>query len=218
MKFKYLIIVLSVSGTLLLYLLTMISQPTTISLSTLSHYEGKQVRTQGIVTAYRTTSFGSQLITIRDTADENNATSTVYLEGALSVEYGDTIQVTGTVQRYNGEWELAVDNPKYLTITQKWNNISFPLWQLAEHPTRYLNTNVNVTGIIETISGSTFILTDIDGKYSLLVYPESSHPTLTKGDTITVEAQFQYDANNVRYILRSTTDASRISVLTHGGS
>ena len=203
MKFKYLLILLSVGSLALLYVLSLFSQPAAISLSTLSSFDGKQVSTSGVVTDYRTTNVGSQIITITDPTKNATSAITVYIEGAVPVEYGDIIQVTGTVQQYNNQWELAVNNPRFITITQKWMNISCPLWQLAQYPERYVNTNVNVIGIVEKTYHSYFILKDADGKYSLIVY--YSPPTsmnLSIDDHVSVGARVLYEPENLRYVLR----------------
>lgn len=202
MKFKYLLILLSVGSLTLLYTLSLFSQPTVISLAALSSYNGKQVSTTGVVTDYRTTTFGSQIITIRDLLQNNASTVTVYLEGTTQVEYGDVITVTGTVQQYNNQWEIAVNNPRFITITKKWTNTTCPLWQLAQYPERYLNTNVNVLGIIEKTYHSYFILTDTDGKYSLTVYyPSSTSLNLSNGDAVSVGARMSYKPENLCYAL-----------------
>jgi DNA/RNA endonuclease YhcR with UshA esterase domain len=203
MKFKYLLILLSVGSLALLYVLSLFSQPTIISLTMLSSYDGKQVSTTGVVTDYRTTNYGSQIITIKDQHQNNTSEITVYLEGNAQVEYGDVITVTGTVQQYNNQWELAVDNPRFITIIKKWANTTCPLWQLGQYPERYLNTNVNVVGIIEKTYPSYFILTDAEGKYSLKVYYSSSTSlNLSSGDTVSVGARLLYEPENLCYALQ----------------
>ena len=118
MKFKYLIIFIAIGSLLALYNLSLLSQPILIPLSSLPTYNGQQVIVQGTVIDYRTTASGSQLITLRDTQNSTN-TVTLYIEGELQVEFGDTIQATGEVQQYKNEWELVVTDPKMITILQK---------------------------------------------------------------------------------------------------
>ncbi|RQW79491.1 MAG: hypothetical protein EHM79_20635 [Geobacter sp.] len=202
MKFKYLIIIIAIVSLVLLYALSFFSQPTVISLATVSSYNGKQVVVTGVVTDYRTTTFGSQIITIIDNQDNGSSPLILYIEGSLFVEYGDLVQATGTVQEYNSEWEIAVNNPRSVTIVQKWRNISFPLWQLAQYPQRYENTNVNVQGIVEKTYKTYFFLTDPDGKYSVVVYDSTSTTNFSKGDTVAVGARFVYEQENLRYVLK----------------
>jgi hypothetical protein len=204
MKFKYLVIYITVGSLLGLYLLTLLSQPIQVNLSSLQTYNGQQVIVQGMVTEYRTTSYGTQLITIRDT--QNNTTSaTIYLEGNITVEYGDLIQATGEVQQYKNQWELMVNSPQCIIILQKWPTRSFPIWQLALNPEHYLDTNINVTGIISQTGLSSYILTSADGEYSIDVLYQSKCPHgASKGDLVSVAARFLYDPTICRYLLKAT--------------
>jgi len=204
MKFKYLIILIAIGSLTGVYLLSLVSQPNHVSLSQLPIYNGQQVIVQGVVTDYRTTSYGSQLITIRDV---QNCSSTVvlYLEGAYAVEYGDFIQATGEVQQYNKQWEISIDDPQLITILQKWNTHSFPLWQLALHPDRYKDTTVNVTGIATQKTDSSCTLTSTDGKYTInVIYHADCPHQFSKGDSVTVGARFVYDATNCCFLLSAT--------------
>jgi hypothetical protein len=209
MKFKYLIILIAIGSLVALYFLSLVSQPVLISLSLLQTYNGQQVIVQGVVTDYRTTTYGSQIITIRETQNSTNSVM-LFIEGKLPVEYGDTIQATGEVQQYKNEWEIVINNPQFIVILQKWHDLSFPLWQLALHPENYLDTTVNVTGIATQIFDSSFILTSTDGKYSIEVNYQSSCPhQFSKDDTVAVGARFLYDATTCRFLLKATEE-------THG--
>jgi hypothetical protein len=204
MKFKYLIIVITIGSLSGLYILTLISQPTQINLSTLHSYNGQQVIVQGVVTEYRTTSYGTQLITIRETQNSTNSVL-LYLEGNITVEYGDTIQATGEVQQYKNQWEIIVNSPQRINILQKWNALSFPLWQLALNPEHYKDTNVNITGIISQTGLSSYILTSMDAEYSITIQYQSTCPhDATKGDHVSVAARFLYDPTTCRFILLAT--------------
>jgi cytochrome c-type biogenesis protein CcmE len=204
MKFKYLIILIAIGSLVALYFLSLISQPVLVPLSLLQTYNGQQVIVQGVVTDYRTITYGSQLITIRET--QNSTKSVVlYIEGEIPIEYGDTIQATGEVQQYKNQWEIVVNNPQLIVILQKWHDLSFPLWQLALHPENYLDTTVNVTGIATQLFDSSFTLTSMDGKYSIEVAYQSSCPhQFLKGDTVAVGARFIYDATTCRFFLKAT--------------
>jgi hypothetical protein len=214
MKFKYIVVVLSLVSLLVLYLISGLSQPTVISFSKIPASEGKQVVVKGIVAGYQTTTVGSTLVTIRDTDSINTSTITLYVEGPLLVEYGDLVQATGIVQQYNNAWELAVTSPQSVAILQKWGNRSFPLWQLAQNPARYVDTNVNVTGIVGTISSSNFNLQDSAGDYSVPVsYTHSSNSTFSKGDQVAVKARFLYDKATLSYLLKVTDAVNDIVAL-----
>jgi hypothetical protein len=213
-KFKYVVILLSLGSLFLLYGLSTLSQPSRILISQVPEYEGRQVIVAGIVTEYRTTSYGSQIITLQDIETLNSSTCTLYIEGEISVEYGDRVQATGIVQQYKGDWEIVVNNPRFVTILQKWRNISFPLWQLAMNPTKYAGTNVNVTGVIEKISASSCSLRDQEGRYTISVDSGTSHsPSLLVGDTVSVRARFLYDAETFQYVLRVTESTHGIFLL-----
>jgi hypothetical protein len=204
MKFKYLVILITVGSLFALYFLSLISQPTLVPLSSLQTYNGQQVIVQGVVTDYQTTTYGSQFITIRDAQNSTNSVI-LYIEGEMPVEYGDTIQATGDVQQYKNQWEVVVNNPQFIVILQKWYHVSFPLWQLALHPENYLDTTVNVTGIATQIYDSSFTLTSTDGKYSIeTVYQSSCPHEFSKGDTVAVGARFLYDATTCRFLLKTT--------------
>ena len=201
MKFKYLIILLSVGALALLYAISLFSQPSLIALSDLPSYEDKQVMVQGLVCNAQTTKSQTQLLTIRDT--ETLSMITVYVEGIINVDYGDMILVTGIVQRYNNQWEVVVNNPRFITILQQWNEASVPVEYVAEHPERYLGVSVNLTGMVHTISGLSFYLCDQDNTTSLHVLCKKS-PHLTTGSLVTIGGRFLYDTATLSYSLEVT--------------
>jgi len=199
MKLKYFSLLFAVIGILVLYFLSELSQPPTIEIHELPDFEGKQVTVDGIVKDHHSTKYGSQIITI----ENNNATATVFVEAASDVEYGDKIQVTGEVQKYKDDWEIVVNDNKFIKILKKWHNISFPLWQLADNPTRYLDLNVNVTGHVEAISNAYFYLVDVEKKHSLIVfYKLSKNIAIFSGQKISASGKFSFDKENFRYQLR----------------
>lgn len=110
MELKHFAIILSVACILFLYFLSTLSQPIMIDLHEIPEYEGKQVIVEGVVTEHRTTTYGGQIIEIENLDSKNSSKTIVFVEGETPVEYGDRIQVTGTVQRYKGEWEIVVNN------------------------------------------------------------------------------------------------------------
>jgi len=214
MKFKYLSILIAVGSLIGLYGLSLISQPPQISLSQLPAYNGQQVLVQGIVTEYRTTASGSQLITIKD-RENDTCSAVLYVAGSVAVEYGDVVQAVGEVQKYNEQWELSVSNPQSVTLVEKWTNTSFPLWQLAEHPGKYLNTNVNITGVVAQKQTSSFLLRDTAGSYSLDVsYDASDGSDFSNNDVVAVAGRFIYDAHLLRYLLEVTAPTHGIWAIT----
>ena len=203
MKLKYLSLLVSVTGITLLYSLSLLAQPPLVELQDLSNYDGKQVIANGIVTQDYHTSYGSHIITIKN----DNASATIFLEEPVTVQYGDHIQVRGTVEQYKGEWELMVDSAQALSILDRWQNISIPLWQLAKHPTTYEDTHVTVDGYIDTIYDSYLYLTDKNGNHSILVtFPSHQYNASLAGSHVSVAARFFFDQKDMRYVLSLSTD------------
>jgi len=212
MSIKYFSLLFSVIGIACLYFLSTLSQPALIELNDLPKYEDKNVIVEGIVTEYRSTNYGSQIITI----ESENTSSTVFLEGESDIEYGDKIQVTGKVQKYNNDWEVVVDNVAFLRVIQKWQNISMPLWQLAISPTKYEGLNVNVTGYVDTIFDGYFYLSDSEGSYSIIVFYNPSKYKVQSGQEVNVAAKFSFDKEKFRYNLDATDEMYGIHKATGG--
>jgi len=210
MKLKYFSLLFSIIGILVLYFLSRLSQTPLIAIHEMPDYEGKRVTIEGVVTDYQVTKHGSQIITIKD----NNATATVFVEGFTALEYGDKIQATGEVQKYKDDWELVINDNRLVKILEKWQNISFPLWQLAENPTKYLELNVNVTGYIESTSNAYFYLVDIEKKHSLIVfYKLSKNITIYPGQKVSASGKFTFDEENFRYQLEICEEKHSITPL-----
>jgi hypothetical protein len=217
MKFKYLVVVVSVVSLAILYLLSGLSQPAVVHFSELPAYEGKQVVVHGIIAGYQATSAGSTLVTIRNDDSANATTITLYVQGQPTLEYGDVVQATGVVQQYNNQWELAVANPESLLVLEHWSNRSLPLCQLAKNPGRYVDTNVNVTGIVGTITPTTFQLQDCTEDTLISVTcKRSSSTSFSTGDFVAVRARFLYNEATFDYLLKVTDPTSDIQVLPQG--
>ena len=211
MELKYFVILLSVSSIIFLYFLSTLTQPIIIDLYEIPDYEGKQVIVEGLVIAHRITTYGGQIIEIQDPKSENVTETILFVEEETPVEYGDRIQATGIVQKYKGDWEIVVNNKKFIKILQKWSNITFPLWQLAENPNKYIGTNVNVTGFIDRIYDSYFYLVDSEDKYTVAVYYDSTKfYNFSQGDTAYIGARFVYDSETLRFILSAKEDTHYI--------
>jgi len=208
MKLKYFSLLFSIVGILLLYFLSKLTQPPIIGLNEISKFDGKQVIVEGIVKDYSNSRFGSQQIII----ENNNCSVTIFLEGKIEVEYGDKIQARGEVQKYKDGWEIIINNKQFIKILKKWNNISFPLWQLAKNPNRYLDLNVKVTGYIESISNTNFYLVDVVNKQSLIVFYSSfKNITIFPGQRVNALGKFTFDEKNFRYQLEIFDDKHGIS-------
>jgi len=207
MKLKHFSLIFAFLGILFLYLLSLLSQPIVIDLHEISKFEGKEITTKGFVSDYSVNKYGSQIITIK----ENNSQVVVFIEGKIDVEYGDKIQATGQVQKYKNSWEIMVNDIRRVKIIEKWQNISFPLWQLAENPDRYLGLNVNVTGYVETLEDSFFYLVDLDEKHFLTVFFNPfDNVDLYAGKKVCIFGKFYFDEKNLKYVLDLCDDSHKI--------
>jgi len=214
MKLKNTALLASIIGITVLYLLSIITKPPLIELENISDYDGKKITTEGIVSDYYTTSYGSQIITIQN----NNISAKVFIDVEKDIEFGDKIQATGEVQKYKDDWEIIVENDKDVLVLEKWNNISSPIWQLSQNPTKYLNLNVNTTGFIDEIYDSYFYLLDMEDKKSLMViYSNISKDILQTGNYVYVTGNFCFDENNLRYYLKIFDENHGIYLRDTGG-
>lgn len=210
MKLKHYSLIFSFVGILVLYFLLRISQSTIIDIYEIQEYEGKQVTLEGTVIEHHLTKYGSQIIKI----ENNNATATVFVEGKTEIEFGDRIQVTGEVQKYEDKWEIVVNSLNLVKIIEKWCNRSFPFWQLAENPVKYIGMDINITGYIDYISNSYFYIADFERKYSLPVFYElEKNMTISPGQKISAFGRFLFDEENFRYKLELNKQTHGITIL-----
>jgi len=197
-----------------LYFLSTLSQPIIIELNEVPDYEGKQVVVEGTVTKHFTTTFGGHIINIKDMNNQSNFEVIVFVEEETTVEYGDKIKATGQVQKYNDEWEVVINDVRFVEILQKWNNITFPLWQLAEKPSKYIGININTTGIVERDYNNYFYLIDSEEKHSIFVsYDASQFHNFTQGDTVQVQGKFVYDEETLRFKINTEEEKHQIFVV-----
>lgn len=209
MKLKHFSVIFALIGICVLYCISLFSIPVVIELNKISEYEGKQITTEGIVTNYYSTRYGSQVLTIED----KNISVKVFTEGNIDVEYGDRIKVIGEVQKYNDDWQIIVNDKHSIFIINKWINISMPLWQLVQKPQQYQDLNVNVTGIVDTLHGNYFYLTDEDTKHSLIVfYNPYETEKIYPGQKVDVGGTFKFDIENFRYILTTSGKNHKIFI------
>jgi len=213
-QLKYFVVLLSVVCITLLYFLSTLSQPILIELNEVPEHEGKQVIVEGTVTEHHVTTFGGHIINIKDMDNQSSFEVIVFVEEETIVEYGDKIKATGKVQKYNDEWEVVVNDARFVEIIQKWNNITFPLWQLAENPIKYVGININVTGMVERDYDYYFYLTDLEEEHSIIVnYDSSKFHNFTQGDNVYVQGQFVYNEETMRFAINVEEEKHRISVM-----
>lgn len=200
MKLQHLSLLIAFLGVISLYIISTLIEPIPISLDNLPKYEGKQVIVQGIVIDHYVTSssYGNQIIVIQ----QDNSTATIFIEGGEKnlLYCGDKIQVTGKVQRYKDKWEILVSDTHFIRVIQQWQNISRPLWEIAENPTYFTGLNLNVTGYIDAVFDTYFFLSDATGEHVIFVtHTPSSNISIYTGEKIILRAYFTYDAAQLRY-------------------
>ena len=197
MNHKILSLLISVIGILVLYYLSLLSQPNLINIDQVEQFEGNLVSIKGTITATKTISQNNQAITIMD----NTSTLPVFIDDIVEVQIGDQVKVTGTIQKYNDEWQLVSDLPDSVIILSSWKNHSINLTEIAQNPTKYIDQNVNVTGYVDIVFDSYFHLTDDNYQYTFLVEkPYIKNVSLYPGKKISIQAQFTYDSSNTRYL------------------
>ncbi len=207
---KYFVIFLSIVSILILYSLSTLSQPIRIDINKIEKYEGQTVIVRGTIKEYQNTQYGGQIINIIDT--QNSSELIVYIDTITEIQYGDVIEATGKVQKYNNEWEVVVSDYRLLKIISEYNETKTPIWQLAVSPEKFCGLNINVTGYIDRDYESYFYLVDGSEKYSIAVYYDNSKSyNFTSGDTIFVEGRFFYEEEFLRYSINSVGEKYRIS-------
>ena len=204
MKFNTIVILLSILGIGILYLIATLSEPAVVELSKLSQFDGRQVIVRGMVKAYHLTNVGGQIIELHNQNTTTDDTSiSIYAEVPTLVDPGDIIQVTGKVQQYKGEWEVVAAAAQDIMVLKKHGDIVFSLSQVAGNPERYVGLNITVEGQVDEASSDYFFLKDIEGKYILFVVGNSSAArNNTQDETVFVSGVFTYDAKNLRYLVR----------------
>ena len=208
MKFKYIILAVTLTSLTLLYLLAGIAQPPTIALSDVSRYDGQHVTVTGRVLTYQQLPTGGQTITIHDPA--TTARLTLYLTQPATITYGDTIQATGTIDQYQDTWELTIDTPRSLTLLHHDTTPLCPLWQLAQDPHTYQDTTITTTGTVDKTTQTSFTLKDTNGTATIQVYGATQQPT--KGQQVLLHARFLFDPETFRYTLQ-LTNATALTIL-----
>ncbi len=202
-QLKHIAILLAFLGTIFLYFISTLTTPTPVTLDQIPDYEGAQVTVTGWVIEHHTTDYHTQLINIKD---DTAILLQLYVEGNAPVEYGDTISATGTVEKYQGNWELVVDDPRHIDIIQTWNETRHPLWQLAENPDIYEGINVTIVGVVDQVYETFFYLRDASNQYFLVViYDDHSNITVAPGEQVTVAGRFLYDMTHLRYSVQITS-------------
>lgn len=208
MKLKYLPLIASILGILLLYTISLLNQPIFITLDQIDEYDGKTITIDGKVIDYHTNNYNNQLITIQ----QFNNTLLLYLDSPIDVQNGDEIKATGKVQQYKETWELIVKQTTDIVIIQEWKHNNINLKDIALNPTHYLQQNVNVTGYIDLVFDEYFHLKDKEQTYTFFVkIPYNTNTTIYPGKLINLHAYFTYYPEQTRYLFEITSENHTIT-------
>lgn len=220
LNFGYFVIIISIIGIIILYLISTQTKPKEISISEVENYEGKYVIVEGVVTDVYTMKTKSKLYTIR----EDNSTVLVFVEKiSKDIEIGDKIKVEGKVQKYQDDFEIVVLSDKSIEILEHWDEKNLTLQQLASRPENYIETNINITGYAIYVScyesNTTFYLTDnlTEGKNSLKVICNSTNSTvqnIIEEDFVCVKGKFVYDEYSLRYVVEVEEKEHGVFIIT----
>jgi len=211
MNIKHLSIISSIAGILILYTLSLYAQTPIIHLSDISEYEGQIIATNGTVTEYHSTSYGNQLITIK----QGNNTAILFLESPIDIQRGDKLNATGRIQQYEDEWEIIIEEQELVTIEQSWENNTLTLQEIAENPINFLNQNLNVTAYVDIIYDEYFQLIDETYQYQCIVEkPYIKNLTLYTGQPINLNAYLTYDNTQMRYLFEFKNENHTIIPIT----
>jgi len=211
MNIKHLSIISSIAGILILYTLSLYAQTPIIPLSDISEYDGQIITTNGTVTEYHSTSYGNQLITIK----QGNNTAILFLESPIDIQRGDKLNATGRIQQYEDEWEIIIEEQELVTIEQSWENNTLTLQEIAENPINFLNQNLNVTAYVDIIYDEYFQLIDETYQYQCIVEkPYIKNLTLYTGQPINLNAYLTYDNTQMRYLFEFKNENHTIIPIT----
>jgi len=197
MNFRGFVVLFSVLGICALYGISMLSQPADVQIGKIGGYEGMYVKARGTITDLQIMKYGSASMKLRN----NTSYIQIFVEsysGNLSA--GDEVEVSGRVEQYRGEYEIAVLNDRAVKMLKKWDEEILFVSQLAQDPEKYRGTNVKVTGKVGEVYTKIFYLGDESRGYALRVN-SSSTSGLTKGKNVMVSGTFVFDSENLRYQL-----------------
>jgi len=190
---KRFVMLFAVIGIVVLYLVSVASQPEEIALKDVKNKEGENVVVEGVVADKYQTKNGNTIMEIRD----DNTNISVFHEGCIDAEPGDEIRVTGRVQKYKDEYEIVASE---IEILKKWDKNYIELKQLKSNPEKYEGTNVNVTGFAVSIKHNEFYLSDNISKIRVEIVKSTVLPA--ENQKIFVKGKMGYDENRFEYFIK----------------
>jgi hypothetical protein len=198
------VIVFSLLGVCILYGISLSVTPPFVPLDEVALHEGAVVRTAGIITDFGVTESGNVLMKL----EENQSKLLLFVDSAdksadlLNLSYGDEIEVEGSVQVYQGTYELMVAGPGIKKVTHE-RDIAF-VSQIAAHPEEYAGRRIRVVGYAEDVYTHVFYIRDEAGNHRMrvtLMEITITNAALEEGDKVLAEGVLSYDAENMRYEL-----------------
>ncbi|RLF27430.1 MAG: hypothetical protein DRN01_02440 [Thermoplasmata archaeon] len=195
-------LILSTAGVTILYLLSLILQPPHVTLDEIPSFEGETVEIAGVVTSVYITSSGNQIIGLRNIQNEPPGNTTIFSMDEIDVNVDDIIKAKGSVQKYEGKWEIVVHNKNNVQIIKRMSTQKTSIWVVATEPERYMSLPLSLTGEIKNlkISRNTFTLTN--NGYSITVFsPPQYLFNLTTGEHVKVDGRLLYDDKTFSYYI-----------------
>lgn len=211
MQFKYISLLFSLICIVLLYFISTLTQPVNIDISEIQNYENKIVTTQGLVKEYYNTKYGNLIITLLG----NSSSITIFSEEDFDLEFGDTIQITGKVQNYEDEWEIIVDSKRNICLINKWENLSMPIWQIAQNPEKYEDLFINVTGIVDLVNDDYFFLKDTEKNHSIMAISSNSVKKFI-GQQVWAKGKLKYYNEQLMYRFYISQDLNAMGLISIG--
>lgn len=167
--------------------------PRRVPLADAPRYADRTVVVEARALAVEPLAGGSTRLTLVD----GERSLPAFVRGAVSVLAGDTVEATGRVAKYHGQWELVVDEPDDVVVLVPWTEGRVPVAALAAAPWEYVGTNVRTVGLVEE-DGGTWLrdpATPARVRVSGLDHPASGGPVRVDGVVV-------YDEDQNRFRLR----------------
>lgn len=172
------------------------TEPKRIPLSDAPRYADRTVVVEARALAVEPLTGGSTRLTLTD----GNRSLMAFVRGTVPVLAGDTVEATGRVAKYHGQWELVVDEPDDIVVRVPWTEGRVPITELSATPWAYIDTNLRTIGVYEQDRGHW--LRDPHGPARIRVSGlAAGAPT----GALTVDGTMVYDEDQNRFRLRVHT-------------
>lgn len=167
--------------------------PKRITLADVPRHADRTVVVEARALAVEPLTGGSTRITLID--DERSLA--VFVRGAVPVLAGDTVEATGRVAKYHGQWELVVDEPDDVVVRLPWTDGRVPVTELAAAPWTYAGTHVRTVGLAQWDAGTWLRDPAAPSRIRTSGLDADDGPTLLQ-----VDGTLVYDEDHNRFRLR----------------